>query len=314
MRDAYSYPKYCDIAYSWNRSPECDFIEECIRRYSDIKVASILDIACGTGIHLREFARRGYDVTGLDKSKEMADFVTRKSGSEGLKINCVRSNMKEFKFGHKFECAICMLDSFRYLLTDKDILSHLKSAARALETGGLYILDLWMPEGVPPKGGTITEWEDISWTQEEMGIRVDARYLQHPGTFDGKTKTFEDELIFKVKSPDFKSVIRSRAKTRVLYYGEFTGLIDASGLFDCAGRFNNFDFDLKEGYNTGAEPGRADKSGDSSPNGDDLRGNAPGSGCFSKEAPVFGAARGEANGQAVASGIRTNIVLKRKRG
>lgn len=284
MKDAYSYPKYCDIAYSWGRSHECDFIEECVRRYSDIKVASILDIACGTGIHLRELARRGYDVTGLDKSKEMVGFVMRKSGSERLQMKCVRSSMKEFKFGRKFECAICMLDSFRYLLTDEDILSHLKSAAYVLEPGGLYILDLWMPEGE-----TITRWEDISWAQGEKDTLIDARYLQHPGTFDERTKTFEDELIFKVKSPGFNSIIRSRVRTRVLYYGEFQGLIAASGFFDCIGRFYNFDFDLKEGYNTRMAPGEAARSHD------------------------FLAGREESD-QAGRFGMRTNVILKRKRG
>lgn len=249
VKDAYSYPEYCDIAYNWDRKPECDFIEECIRRYSDLKVRSILDIACGTGIHLREFARRGYDVMGIDRSKEMVDFVARKAQSEGLKVSCIRSDMREFKLGRRFGCAICMLDSFRYLLTDEDILAHLKSVARALEPGGLYILDLWMPKGVPPKGGTITEWEDISWAQGQNDIRIDATYRQHAETFDAKNKTFEDELIFKVESPDFNSTIRSRVKTRALPYGESKGLIAASGLFDCAGRFYNFDFGLKEGYN-----------------------------------------------------------------
>jgi len=309
MKDAYSYPKYCDIAYGWDRRPECDFIEECIRRYSDIKVASVLDIACGTGIHLREFARRGYDVTGLDKSKEMYDFVTQQSEFEGLKVNCVHSSMKEFKLGRRFECAICMLDSFRYLLTDEDILSHLKSVACVLERGGLYILDLWMP-----KGEKITEWEDISWTQGQNDIRIDATYRQDAGTFDEKTKTFEDELIFKVKSPGFNSAIKSRAKTRALYYGEFKDLLAASGLFGCAGRFYNFDFDLKEGYNIKTLPNEETQGGDSFPNEDNLRSNTSGSRCCSKEVPAFGTACREANNQAGTSGIRTNIILKRKRG
>lgn len=288
VKDAYSYPKYCDIAYNWDRKPECNFIEECIKRYSDIKVTSILDIACGTGIHLREFASRGYDVTGLDKSREMVNFVIQKSKSKSLKINCAQSNMKEFKLGRQFECAICLLDSFRYLLRDEDILLHLKSVAYALEPGGLYILDLWMPKGVPPLGGTITEWEDISWAQGHKDIRIDARYCQHAGTFDEKTKTFEDELILNVQSPDFNSAIRSRVKTRALYYGEFKDLVAASGFFDCAGRFYNFDFDLKEGYNIKPMPNEATQGSDPS------------------------ACRG-ITGQDTTFGIRTNIILKRKK-
>lgn len=244
MKDAYSYPQYCDIAYNWDRKPECDFIEECVKRYSAVKDNSMLDIACGTGIHLREFARRGYDVAGLDKSGEMVDFVALKAGSEGLKIDCAQSGMKEFDLGRKFGCAICMLDSFRYLLTDDDISLHLMSVARALEPGSLYILDLWMP-----LGDRITEWENVSWVQEEKDVAVEAVYRQHAETFDAKDKTFEDELIFEVKGPGFNSTIRSRARTRVLFYGEFKSLIDGSGLFDCIGRFYNFDFGSKEGYN-----------------------------------------------------------------
>jgi 2-polyprenyl-3-methyl-5-hydroxy-6-metoxy-1,4-benzoquinol methylase len=68
MKDAYSYPEYCNVAYGWDRSPECDFIERCAERCSGNgcdhafggKGGSVLDLACGTGIHLREFARRGY--------------------------------------------------------------------------------------------------------------------------------------------------------------------------------------------------------------------------------------------------------------
>jgi SAM-dependent methyltransferase len=249
MKDAYSYPKYCDVAYNWDRKPECDFIEECIKRYSGVKAGSILDIACGTGIHLRELARRGYDVMGLDSSEEMSAFVVQKAEAEGLKVKCIRTGMEKFRLDRKFGCAICLLDSFRYLLTDGAIISHLKSVASALEEDGLYILDLWMPGGVPPKGGRITEWEDISWTQQEKDIRVEAKYVQHPETFDEKEKTFEDELILKVKSPDLNSTIRSRVKTRALFYEGFKDLIAGSGFFDLAGRFYNFDFGLKEGYN-----------------------------------------------------------------
>ena len=96
-------------------------------------------------------------------------------------------------------------------------------------------------------------------------------------------------MIFKVKSPDFNSAIRSRVKTRALYYGEFKGLIAASGFFDCVGRFYNFDFDLKEGYNIKAVPNEATQSSDSS------------------------ACRSVTN-EAATFDIRTNIILKRKRG
>ncbi len=254
IKDAYSYPEYCDIAYSWDRTAECDFVEECIRRYADIKVNSILDIACGTGIHLREFAKRGYKVLGLDVSEEMVAFAVKKARAGGLKVECVKADMKKFRIDHRnrgrgyggrrYGCAICMLDSFRYLLGDEDILSHLKSVASVVERGGLYILDLWMP-----KGDVITEWEDISWVQRDKGIFVEAAYRQYGKTFDENKRTFEDELILNIKSPGFNSTVRSRVKTRALFLKEFKGLVKRQGLFDFIGRFYNFDFNPKEGYN-----------------------------------------------------------------
>ncbi|HOX09326.1 MAG TPA: class I SAM-dependent methyltransferase, partial [Candidatus Omnitrophota bacterium] len=119
MKDAYSFPLYCDAAYSWDRSPECDFIERCAEKYSSGPARnSVLDLACGTGIHLMEFARRGYRASGIDKSPEMAEFVIAKAVSAGLKIGCSVEDMKDFTPRGPYSLAICMLDSFRYLLTD----------------------------------------------------------------------------------------------------------------------------------------------------------------------------------------------------
>lgn len=243
-KDVYSYPEYCWIAYNWDRVPECDFIEECIRRYSKVKVNSVLDIACGPGIHLREFAKRGYEVLGLDKSKEMVEFVNKKAREEGLNFKCVQSDMRGFKLDKKFGCAICMLDSFRYLLTEDDILSHLNNVAKALRAGGLYILDFWMPEDE-----NVIEWEDARWTERDKDISIDATYRQHADTFNPRNKTFEDELIFRIKGPEFNATINGRARTRVLFEGELKKLISDCGAFEFIGRFYNFDFGLKEDYN-----------------------------------------------------------------
>jgi len=244
MKDAYSHPDFCDVAYDWDRKPECDFIERCIGKYSDAEGRSILDMACGTGIHLMEFARRGYEVAGIDAKKEMADFVLKKAAAEGLEVKCAQADMKRFDTGRRFGCAICMLDSFRYLLTDEDILSHLKSVAASLEDGGLYVIDLWMPED-----DRIGGWEDLCWIQERGNIRVDARYIQHGETFNPEEKTFDDELIFKVTGPSVDSTVASRAKTRVLLFTEFRKLAGKSGLFELKGKFYNFDFKPKEEYN-----------------------------------------------------------------
>ncbi|MFA5165190.1 MAG: class I SAM-dependent methyltransferase [Candidatus Omnitrophota bacterium] len=244
MKDAYSYPGYCDIAYSWDRAPECDFIEACAEKFSAAKGKSVLDLACGTGIHLLEFARRGYRASGIDKSREMAEFVVAKAGSAKLKIDCTAADMREFPPRGPYSLAVCMLDSFRYLLTDADIRSHLRSVSRLLEDRGIYFIDLWMP---PSADGI--EWEDVSWSQRSGQVQVDARYLQHAQTFDANTRTFEDELIFKVSGPGVDTTVRSRARTRMLLYDEFCRIAEEEGSFTPSGKFYNFDFGEKGAYN-----------------------------------------------------------------
>lgn len=243
-KDVFSYPEYCEIAYNWDRTSECDFIEECIRRYSTIEVDAILDIACGPGIHLREFAKRGYEAIGLDKSEEMVEFVNKKAKLDGLTFRCVHSDMKEFQLDSQYGCAICMLDSFRYLLTDADISSHFNSVAKVLKEGGLYILDFWMP-----KDENVIEWEEVHWAQQDKDILIDATYRQIADTFNSKDRTFEDELVLKVRGLKSNFTIKGCARTRLLYLSEFKELVRNSRRFDFIGRFYNFDFDLKVDYN-----------------------------------------------------------------
>ncbi len=244
MKDAYSYPEYCDIAYDWGRAGECDFIETCAAKFSSGKGRRILDIACGTGIHLREFARRGYETCGIDSSPEMAEYVKKRSAAEELAADCRVSDMKGFILPGKYSFAICMLDSFRYMLTDEDISIHLGAVSESLDKGGIYFIDLWMPVA-----GSPVEWEDVSWTQERGGTTVKARYVQHGKTFDPAVRTFEDELIFKVSGPREPRTLISRAITRLLEQDEFYGIVERQGSFEPVRRFYNFDFGSKGAYN-----------------------------------------------------------------
>jgi len=67
----YSYPEYHKISYSFGVEREADFIEAVFKRYAGSNVKSVLDIGCGSGRHMVELSRRGYDVFGIDKNPRM---------------------------------------------------------------------------------------------------------------------------------------------------------------------------------------------------------------------------------------------------
>ena len=79
MVDLYYYPKYYELIFgNRNFKKECSFIVKLIKKFSGIKVYSILDIACGTGQHMIELSKLGFNVAGLDISDKMLNEINKK--------------------------------------------------------------------------------------------------------------------------------------------------------------------------------------------------------------------------------------------
>ncbi|MBA7619403.1 hypothetical protein ES703_26742 [subsurface metagenome] len=54
--------------------------------------ARVLDLCCGPGRHSLELARRGFKVTGVDRTKLYLDEAQRQAEAEGLKIEFVQDD------------------------------------------------------------------------------------------------------------------------------------------------------------------------------------------------------------------------------
>jgi len=54
-----------------SNAAECDAVVALFGKCGDGRISRILDLGCGTGRHAIEFARRGFDVTGVDFSEAM---------------------------------------------------------------------------------------------------------------------------------------------------------------------------------------------------------------------------------------------------
>jgi SAM-dependent methyltransferase len=101
-----------------NTVQEVDFIEKKLSLSSGI---SVIDIGCGTGRHSIEFAKRGYNVTGIDISDKMLDVAREKIKKEGLRANFIHKDATNFTFEDKFDLAICLCEgAFGLLGLDED--------------------------------------------------------------------------------------------------------------------------------------------------------------------------------------------------
>lgn len=237
--EVYGYPRYYAIGYQWNTKGECDFLEAALAKFSGHKARRILDVGCGAGRHLLELAKRGYEVSGFDLHPEMVAYVKEEAKRAKVPVTVDQGDLRRMTLQGTFDAAVCLMDTFRFLLTNDDIVEHLRRVGQHLSAGGLYVTDFWIP----------IRWDQIAnemyqWEQTEGSTTVRVFYLQHPESVDPVHQTFEDELVFAVDEGGQSKEIRgTRTRTRLIMPQEFRALVDASGAFDIAGTFSDFDLD-----------------------------------------------------------------------
>ena len=102
----------------------------------------ILDMACGTGSLSMLFAEEGIEVVGMDLSGEMLARAREKAASLSNPPRFLRADMADFTLTKPVDAALCMLDSFNYLIDPADGVSALGCFYDALSPGGLLIFDV----------------------------------------------------------------------------------------------------------------------------------------------------------------------------
>ncbi|AWI32196.1 MULTISPECIES: class I SAM-dependent methyltransferase [Streptomyces] len=105
--------------------------------------ARLLDIACGTGGHLRHFADLFGHVEGLELSAPMAEAARR--ALPGVSVH--PGDMRDFRLGTTFDVVTCMFGSIGYTASVAELRRALAVFARHLEPGGVAVVDpWWFPE------------------------------------------------------------------------------------------------------------------------------------------------------------------------
>lgn len=123
---------------------ECNLIERIWAREAS-EGATLLDVGCGTGSHLIEFARRGYECTGIDLSPSMIEEARQKASRSRLDKSpqWQVADARSFRTGTTYDKAIMMFAVVGYLTTNDEVLSGLRNIRRHLKLGGIFICDFW---------------------------------------------------------------------------------------------------------------------------------------------------------------------------
>ena len=88
------HARHYDLIYAGKPyAQEAAFVDSLIRRPR----GRLLDLACGTGRHAVEFARQGWDVTGVDYSDDLLDEARGNAERAGVHVRLLAQDMRELR-------------------------------------------------------------------------------------------------------------------------------------------------------------------------------------------------------------------------
>lgn len=105
--------------------------------------ASLLDVACGTGEHLRHFAKMFEHVEGIELSAGM--IATGLAESPDLMLH--EGDMRTFDLGRKFDAVTCLFSSIGHAANVDELDRTVNRFVDHLNPGGVIVIEpWWFPE------------------------------------------------------------------------------------------------------------------------------------------------------------------------
>ena len=103
----------------------------------------VLDLACGFGRHSLLLAKLGYDVTGVDITKEYIIDAKNESQKMELKINFIHDDIRNIKFVDEFDVVLNLADgAIGYLENDEENLKIFDVISKSLKYDGKHFMDI----------------------------------------------------------------------------------------------------------------------------------------------------------------------------
>ncbi|MGD9147136.1 MAG: class I SAM-dependent methyltransferase [Anaerolineae bacterium] len=104
--------------------------------------AAVLDLCCGVGRHSLELARKGYRVTGVDRTATYLEIGRQRAGDEGLDVEWIQADMREFVRPQAFDAAINLFTSFGFFEDPAEDQQVVNNLYRSLKAGGALVIEL----------------------------------------------------------------------------------------------------------------------------------------------------------------------------
>ena len=188
-----------------------------------------LELACGSGLPLVELRQRGYEVEGLDSSRDMLDRCRERAARAGVDVVLHEGEMQRFSLGRRFRSIFLAGASFTLLTTDADASAALDCMLAHLEPGGAVLVPLERPDLDAERAavGVFRETRDAGGAVLRVGMVA----LE---TEDGGRTARRRLRYERVPEGGAAEVVERDWLRRAWSSAEFRGLLEAAGFADVA--------------------------------------------------------------------------------
>lgn len=130
--------------------------------------ASILDLGCGPGEHAQAFAKRGYAVTGVDRTRRLLNRAKAGGAARGVHVEWIEADMRDFRRPATFDLVCSLYTSFGYF-DDRGNRQVLANILASLKPRGAALLDLSGRESVA------RHWRERHWAEVDGVLYLERR-------------------------------------------------------------------------------------------------------------------------------------------
>ena len=217
---------YYHILYKHRDYKEAEvFIKNIVSHLNLDKDDSILDLACGKGRHSIFLNSLGYNVTGLDLSKNSIEYAkTHESNSLFFEVHDMRTN-----YDTKFEVVLNLFTSFGYFENENDNYKVIKTIKSSLKQNGIGVIDFM-------NSPVVIENLTAQNTYESDGVKFKLN------------RSYENGFITKnIEVKDADKTYHFKEKVRAFSFEDFETMLTNAGLhlIDCFGNYNLEPFNSK---------------------------------------------------------------------
>jgi SAM-dependent methyltransferase len=191
-----------------------------------ISGGSLLDQACGPGRNAIAFAKAGFGVTGVDRTRFLLDKGRERARQAGATVEWVEQDMREFSRPAAFDLALNVYTSFGYFDEAAENRRVLENVLTSLKPGGAFVFEhvgkeILASKFQPTQADTLPDGSVLIQRRSVIDdwSRIDVEWILLE---DGRASSFRiRHWIYSAR--ELRDLLASVAFDDIALYGSFDG-------------------------------------------------------------------------------------------